>query len=377
MHPVPEGFLLLAPSRIWPFVTSKLFSWPAKMRMALDLVLPRKEHGETGDESLADFVRRRFGREALERVAQPMVGGIYTADPAELSLRATMPRFLDMENRHRSIIKAMRAEMKRSRPPLAKAGQRGSGDAGARYSLFVSFRHGMATLTDTLASRLPPESLHTGSPVAAVQRAEANTWRVKLADGERIEADSVILACPAHATARLLESIDAELASELAAIRYASSATMTLAFRSEQVANVPDGFGFVVPALERRRILAVTVSSLKFENRAPAGHVLLRAFLGGAMHPHVYAMPDDDLREAVVQDLRELMGVRGEPLLCELYRWPNSMPQYPVGHLDRVGRIRQRLREHSGLLIAGNALGGVGVPDCIASAEAAAEQPTK
>jgi oxygen-dependent protoporphyrinogen oxidase len=149
---------------------------------------------------------------------------------------------------------------------------------------------------------------------------------------------------------------------------------MTLAFRDDQLARVPDGFGFVVPALERRTILAVTVNSLKFENRAPPGHVLLRAFLGGAMHPHVYDLPDEVLREAVLKDLRELMGVRGEPLLSELYRWPSSMPQYPVGHLDRVARIRGRLEAHQGLMIAGNALGGVGVPDCVASAEAAAER---
>lgn len=387
MHPVPEGFLLLAPSRIWPFVTSRLFSWPAKMRMALDYILPRKDHGETGDESLADFVRRRFGREALERIAQPMVGGIYTADPEELGLRATMPRFLEMENRYGSIIRAMRADL-RAAQKRAKESKNAAGgaspssssaaksDSGARYSLFVSFREGMQVLIDALTSRIPAQAVRLSSAVARVAPAVSgprNNWQVNLQSGEVLDADAVILASPAHATGRMLADLDAELSRDLSAIRYASSATMTLAFRRNQMRDLLDGFGFVVPALERRTLLAVTVSSTKFENRAPEGCVLLRAFLGGAMHPHVYAMPDDQLRSAVLRDIRDLMGVQGEPLMSELYRWPASMPQYPVGHLDHVARLRSHVAKHPGLFVAGNAFGGVGIPDCVASAESAAQ----
>lgn len=368
LHPVPEGFLLLAPTRIWPFVTSRLFSWPGKMRMAMDLVIPRKDHGPEGDESLSSFVTRRFGREALERIAQPLVSGIYTADPTDLSLRATMPRFLEMEAAHGSLIKAMRRERKAA----AVRGASG-GDSGARYSLFVSIDAGMSTLIDTLESRLPAGSVRRNAVVSRIDPAGGG-WRVLTADGGSEAAEAVILASPAHASARLLADLDTSLSSELAGIRYASSATMSLAFRREQVPHAMDGFGFVVPALEGRALIAATFSSVKFPGRAPEGWVLMRAFLGGAMHAKVYEMDDRDLHAAVLRDLRELIGLQGEPAFAEMYRWPNSMPQYPVGHLDRVRRIEARLAAFPGLAVAGNAFGGVGVPDCVRSAEAAAER---
>lgn len=366
MHPVPEGFLLLAPTRIWPFALSRLFSWPAKLRMGMDLVIPARDHGTDGDESLSSFVTRRFGREALERVAQPLVSGIYTADPTDLSLRATMPRFLEMEKAHRSIILAMRRERK------AAAG-RGPSDSGARYSMFVSFAGGMSTLIDTLASRLPAGCIRRNAKVAGLSR-EADGWRVSVEDGSNERADAVILACPAYVSAELVRPIDEPLSQELAAVRYASSATMSMAFRREQVSHPLDGFGFVVPVVEKRTLIAVTFSSVKFPGRAPDGWVLMRAFLGGAMHAQVYDMDDDRLRAGVLDDLRELVGVRGEPEFCELSRWPRSMPQYPVGHLDRVKRIEGRLSALPGLAVAGNAYGGVGIPDCVHSAEMAAER---
>ena len=395
MHPVPEGFLLWAPTRIWPYVVSRLFSWPAKLRMGLELFIPRKDHGTDGDESLSSFVTRRFGREALERVAQPLVSGIYTADPTDLSLRATMPRFLDMETRYGSLIKAMRRERKAAQaahrpspltggkqggqtPAHSQAGtpsvpRKGPADSGARYSMFVSFARGIATLTDALAARLPAGSVRTSAPVSRVSRENAG-WRVQLADGSHESADGVILACPAYASADMLRDVDGGLADELAAIRYASSATMSLAFRREQVSHPLDGFGFVVPVVESRTLIAATFSSVKFAGRAPDGWVLMRAFLGGAMQAHVFEMDDETLRTAVLRDLAEIVGVRGEPAFTELYRWPKSMPQYPVGHLDRVKRIEACLVKLPGLAVTGNAFGGVGIPDCVHSAETAAEK---
>ena len=366
LHPIPEGFLLLAPSRIWPFVTSRLFSWPGKIRMGLDLILPRRQHGPDGDESLGSFVRRRFGRESLERIAQPLVGGIYTADPEYLSLRTTMPRFLEMEAKHRSIIIAMLKGRK-----AASALERG--DSGARYSMFMSFRKGMSTLIEALASRLPASAVRTDAPVAELWR-DIEGWRVRVAGGEIETADAVILACPSHVSASLISSLDTTLAEDLAAIRYASSATMTMAFKAGQITRRLDGFGFVVPVVEGRTLIAATYSSIKFEGRAPDGHVLVRAFLGGAMQPHVYKMDEQSLRTAVLQDLRDLVGLTGEPLFIETHRWPSSMPQYPVGHLKHVERIEQRLAELPGLAVAGNAYGGVGVPDCVRSAEAAVDR---
>jgi oxygen-dependent protoporphyrinogen oxidase len=366
MHSIPEGFLLLAPSRIWPFVTSRLFSWPGKLRMGLDLVLPRRNHGPDGDESLASFVRRRFGQESLDRVAQPLVGGIYTADPEYLSLRTTMPRFLEMEARYRSIIWGMVKGRK-----AASAAERG--DSGARYSMFMSFRRGMTTLIETLASRLPAGSIRTGAPAARVSRG-GNGWQVELEDGTMETADAVVLACPAHVSARLIRQVDAAIADDLSNIQYASSATMTMAFDQDQARNIPDGFGFVVPVVEGRTMIAATFSSIKFPGRAPDGTLLVRAFLGGAMQPEVYNLDDHQLRQAVIQDLRDLVGLRGEPRLVETHRWPASMPQYPVGHLDRVRELERKLQQWSGLGVAGNAFGGVGVPDCVRSAEATVDR---
>ena len=367
MHPIPEGFLLLAPSRIWPFVTSRLFSWPGKLRMGLDLILPARDHGPEGDESLASFVRRRFGREALERVAQPLVGGIYTANPENLSLRATMPRFLEMETNHRSLILAMRKGIK------AAAKRKGeSTDSGARYSMFVSLARGMSRLIEVLQSRLPAGAVRTNSPVSRVERAD-RCWRVVLENGSSERADGVVLACPAYASADMVRQLDPALADEFSVIEYASSATMTLAFKREQIPHALDGFGFVVPIVENRTLIAVTFNSVKFEGRSPDGWVLMRAFLGGALQPEVYETDDDDLRKAVLRDLADLIGVRGEPAFVETYRWPRSMPQYPVGHLDRVGRIHDRLAASlPGLAVAGNAFGGVGIPDCVHSGETAA-----
>jgi len=194
-----------------------------------------------------------------------------------------------------------------------------------------------------------------------------------LADGSSERADGVILACPAYASAELVRDLDAELSRELAGIHYASSATMSLAFRREDVPHALDGFGFVVPAVETRTLIAVTFSNVKFPGRAPEGWVLMRAFLGGAMHAHVFEMDDESLRAAVLRDLQNIVGVQAAPAFTELYRWPKSMPQYPVGHLDRVKRIEGRLGGLPGLAVAGNAFGGVGIPDCVHSGETAAD----
>jgi oxygen-dependent protoporphyrinogen oxidase len=366
LHAVPEGFLLLAPSRFLPMVTTRLFSWPGKMRMGLDLILPAKDHGDRGDESLASFVRRRLGREALERMAQPLVGGIYTADPEYLSLRATMPRFLDMERNHRSLILAMR----KGRKQAAKAER---GDSGARYSMFVSFREGMSTLINTLVDRLPADSLRLESQVTGLSRNDSE-WSVNLADGTRLEADAVVLATPSHVTSKLTRALDTELADALDTVPYAASATMTMAFRRDQIQHELDGFGFVVPAIEKRTLIAATFSSVKFDGRAPDDWLLIRAFLGGATHPHVYAMDDKAMERAVVSDLKELVGLDGEPKFVELHRWPGSMPQYPVGHLDNMRRVYDRLSQQPALDVAGNAYAGVGIPDCVHTGEQAAER---
>jgi oxygen-dependent protoporphyrinogen oxidase len=380
LHATPEGFQLLAPSRLWPFVTSGIFSWPGKARMALDLLLPRRRvasdtSGDNDDESLAAFVRRRLGREALERMAQPMVGGIYTADPEQLSLRATMPRFLEMERRHRSLILAMWKAARRTSEATGDGRALQRSTSGARYSLFLSLDGGMQMLTDTLAARLPAASLRLDTRVASLAfRRESNSWLLTTQAGESIHADAVCLALPAYASARLLRDSDAALADELEGIPYASTATVNLAFRRDSIPHPLDGFGFVVPFIERRATIACSFSSVKFAGRAPEGHALLRAFVGGALQPETFALDEDAIVSAVRRDLRELLGVREPPLFTRVEKWPRSMAQYHVGHLARVERIRTHLANHPTLRLCGNAYHGAGIPDCIRGGEQAAEQ---
>ncbi len=267
---VPEGFSLLAPTRLRPFLLSPILSVRGKARAALDLVLPRGPSQD--DESLASFVTRRFGGELLERLAQPLVGGIYGADPAHLSLRATMPRFLDVERAHRSVSLGLRQQTRaRSASAVRGSDQRAS---GARYGLFVSFTGGIQMLPDAVAARLG-DRVRTGTRATHVVR-RGSGWRVGLDDGKVEDADAVVLALPAWRVAELVQGIDPGLGALLGAIPYGSAATATFAFRRGDIPHPMDGFGFVVPDIERRAILACTWASVKYEGRAPRGKAYAR-----------------------------------------------------------------------------------------------------
>lgn len=365
LHPLPEGFILMAPTRMWPLIVSSLFSWAGKLRMALELFLPRRS--AEGDESLASFVRRRFGSEVLERVAQPLIGGIYASDPEELSLAATMPRFLDMERSRRSVIWATWLE-KRRRSHVRRE------ESGVRWSLFVSLVDGMQELVDVLASKLPAGAAHLGIKVVGLARDSAErTWIVSTEKGEEFKANGVILAAPAYAAAKSLSSLAPALAEELKAIPYTSAATVTLAYRCEDIPNGLHGFGLVAPASEGRKIIACSFSSVKYPGRAPAGYELIRAFVGGALQPLLFGQSDHDMETDVRKELEALLGIQAPPLFCRIHRHPHSMPQYLVGHLDRVRRIEAQLVHLPGLALAGNAYRGVGIPDCVHSGEEAAE----
>ncbi|OLC58932.1 MAG: protoporphyrinogen oxidase [Candidatus Rokubacteria bacterium 13_1_40CM_4_67_11] len=360
LHPVPDGFQLLAPTRLTPFVTSSLFSWPGKLRMALDVILPR---GGGGDESLGAFVRRRLGREALERIAQPLVAGIYTADPDELSLLATMPRFVELERRERSLIVGL---WKASRKAPAAS------TSGARWSLFVSLAGGMGELIAALASRLPSDAVRLKHRVGGIERRGAH-WRVTTEEAGAIDADAVIVATETHAASRLLRYVDPPLATMLEMIPYASSATVSLGYRRADVPHPLDGFGFVVPRAEHRDLLACTFSSVKYPGRAPERHILIRCFVGGALNAAALERSDDEIVERVRRELGEALGITAAPMLTRVARHPASMPQYAVGHLTTVETIERRLAAIPGLLLAGGGYRGVGIADCVRSGEAAAD----
>jgi protoporphyrinogen/coproporphyrinogen III oxidase len=358
---IPLGFSLLAPAHLGPVFRSALFSPLGKLRIAMEPFIAARMSSD--DESLDSFVTRRLGREVLDRVAQALAGGIYTADPKRLSMSATMPRFVEMERRHGSVVKGMRA--------AAKARAANTDTSGARWSLFQSFRNGMATLPEALASRLGG-SIRKGADVVEMFR-NADAWRLALARGESIDADAVICAAPAYAAARIVATIAPAAAKMLAEISYASAATVNLTFRESDFDGPPRAFGFVVPAIEHRRIIAGSFSSFKFEGRAPAGAILARAFVGGEMSREMMSLSDDEMVAAVREEFRELLGVSAAPGFAEVRRWPDSMPQYEVGHLARVAEIERAIAQVPAFAIAGAAYRGVGIPDCIRSGEAAAD----
>ncbi|HWP57201.1 MAG TPA: protoporphyrinogen oxidase [Candidatus Acidoferrales bacterium] len=365
LEPLPEGFFLMAPTRLGPLVRTPIFSWRGKARLLIEPLIRRRRH--TSDESVASFVRRRLGREVLERVVQPLVGGIYGADPEELSMAATLPRFFASERAGRSVLRSIQRDRR------AGAAAAGRDRSGARYSLFASFSGGMGELVDALATRLPKQALRLNARVERLERGPpGDTWTVVLRDGEKFSASGVILAAPAHAAAEILCGVAPEVSAKLKEIRYTSTATVNLAYRREEIAHPLDAFGFVVPALERRSIVACTFSSVKYPNRAPEGFVLLRAFVGGALGGAALAGDDASVEASVRRDLRALLGVTAAPLFSRVCRYPLSLPQYRVGHLDLLRAIDGELQKWPGLALAGSGYRGVGVPDCVRDGEHAA-----
>ena len=363
LEPLPEGFLLMAPTRVRSVLQSPVFSWGGKLRMALEPLIPRRSHD--GDESLASFVRRRLGREVLERVAQPLIGGIYASDPEALSLAATMPRFREMERSHGSVIVGSRRAQRRR----AQAAD----ETGARWSLFVSIDGGMEVLVRRIEEALGPGVARLGETVRELSwNPDARRWRVDTGHAG-LEADAVICTLPAFAAARALTTLDSELAGELGAIPFSSTATVNLAYRRNDISHPLDGYGFVVPHVEHRKIMACTFSSVKYAGRAPENVALLRCFAGGALQPDMLDQPDELLEAQVREDLEALLGISGEPILCRTTRYLDCMPQYNVGHLDRVERIEARLGRFPTLALAGKSYRGVGIADCIHGGETAAE----
>ena len=364
-QPLPQGIYLLAPTSLRAMARIPIISKLGKLRMALDLVIPRRR--QVRDESLASFVRRRLGREALERLAEPMAAGIYAADPRRLSLQATFPQFLEMEREHGSLIRALHKRGADRSGPGAAGEQQAS---GARYGLFVSFRDGMQTLTDALATRLV-DCVQTSVTVRRVVRtATQPAWRIEENDGRVHRADALIVALPAWAAAPLLTGCAPALAKLLGGIAYAWSATVNLVYRRRDIAHPLDAMGLVVPAVEAGTITACSFSSVKFAGRAPPDLALLRAFLGARRN--LADCSDDEIKRLAHTDLKRLLGIFRPPLWADVTRHAKALPRYDVGHVQRVARIRHLADRLPGLALAGNAFAGVGIPDCIHSGEQAA-----
>ena len=363
--PLPEGLAMMVPTRVGPMLRTPLLSARGKMRMALDLVLPPRR--QAGDETLADFISRRLGGEVYERLIEPLMSGIYAGDGRRLSLQATFPFLRDWETRHGSLARGAWA-MRRGR---------NGGTSSSRWrSIFLSPRQGMEQIVERLLRELKGVERRAATRAVALQPA-AGGYLLELDDGQSLKARAVILAAPAYAAAEILAALDPQLAAELAAIEYVTTATVSLIYRQSDFPPHLVGHGYVIPRAEGRAALACTWTHMKFPHRAPAGYALLRVFLGRAGGEGAIPSDPQALRELAIAEVRQTLGMESRPLHAHVYHWQRAMPQYNLGHLERLQRIEDLLAEHAGLFLAGAAYRGVGVPDCIRSGRAAAESAAR
>jgi len=372
LHQLPDGVMMFAPTKFIPFVTTGLFSWPGKIRMAIDLFIPPKKiaPGEFNDETLESFVVRRMGRECLDRLAEPLVGGVHASDPRQMSLAATFPRLLEMEQKYGSLMKGFIAtrrkveEMRRKYP--VKPGEK-------PRTFFTSFVNGMQQLTDSMAGAAGRERMRTGLSVSSLQRTSEDGWRASLSDGSFINGDAVIVATESWTAEPLVRPHDEAIADALATIPTSSSATVSIAFNESEVGFDINAFGVLCPLVEGRALMAATYSSTKWPGRAPEGKVLLRGFVGGPHNQEILKCSDEELVQTVLAEFRDILGLNpnAKPLFSRIFRWHLGMPQYALEHLDRVALIENRSAQIPGLALAGGCYKGVGVPNCIESGEQA------
>jgi oxygen-dependent protoporphyrinogen oxidase len=360
LHKLPEGLVMGIPAKLAPFLRTTLLSWPAKLRLGAEFFVPANP--DAGDESLGAFFRRRLGQEALDHIVEPLLTGIYTGDADQLSVLATFPRFRQMEQEHGSLVKALWH---------AKRLARKTDSPGVIATPFVTLREGLGHLVHTLETSLKGVTVLTGMRVRELRRQEQR-YVVKIND-QSIAVDAVIVTTPAYDAAELLAPLDPLLGEHLAGIVYAGSVTVSLGFRKLDLRHDLDGYGFVVPRIEHRALTASTWTSSKWDSRAPQGSVLLRCYLGGIGREDVLGRTDQELIGLARDDLRVILGIDRAPILARVYRWPRAMPQYHVGHLDRLAAIADRLHRLPGVFLAGAGYRGVGIPDCIRDGIAAAD----
>lgn len=353
---LPDGLMFMVPTKIVPTALSPLFSWSTKLRMVRELLHPpRPMHS---DETVAELLERHFGTELVDRLADPLLSGVYGGDAAKLSARAVLPRFVEMEEKYGSLSRAMLAAHKKlMHVPSSQAPR----------PLFTSLKDGMQQMVEALTARLDPSAIRLRHGIRGVYRQNVD-WRVAYDLGGQSQYHAVILATPANIAGTLLEGVDADLARDLQGITYSSSVTVTLGYRIDQLKDLPAGFGFLVPRCEGTRILACTFVHNKFPHRAPEDRGMLRCFLGGVRDEAVLSLTDDELLDTVRRELIDIVNLGARPVFARIYRWRGAMAQYEPGHIARVERIEKRVGEISGLALAGNAYHGIGVPDCIRSA---------
>ncbi len=350
LHALPEGSVLGIPITLQALAASSLFSSSGKARIAAEVMVPRRSADADDDESIGAFVERRFGREAASYVAEPLLAGIHAGDVDRLSIRALFPRLVDAEREHGSVIRALRRQQ-RTRP---------------RDGIFRSLAGGLGGLVSAVVDRLPAGTIRCNAEVVAIEQSEPLSAR--LAGGERIPARTIVVATPAHVTARLVGELDPELAALCREVPYVSSAAIVLAYPREGVEHPLAGSGFVVPRAEGGTLLAVSWISSKWPRRGPATLALMRGFIGGTRNPSIVDREDRELVALVDAELRPVLKIRARPVFQRVYRWHRANPQYEVGHLARIRAIDAALVRRPGLYVTGSGFRGVGIPDCVSDA---------
>jgi oxygen-dependent protoporphyrinogen oxidase len=370
--PLPDGLMLLVPTRIWPVVTSSLLPLGAKLSMASELFMSPPNH-PSGDESVAGFVRRHFGSVLLENIADPLLAGVYGGDSASMSARSVLSRFWQMEQKHGSLTRGV-LKARRQRRTEAKNNPQGT---AAPPPLFTTLKGGLGQLTDALTKNLDSARVFSGRRVESIETEQVNSkqvYQIRCDRGISFQADGIIFAVPAFECSRLLAGLDAPLAKSLSTLNYSSAMTVALAYDGAAVRQLPPGFGFLVPLKEKRRLLACTFVHAKFSHRVPVGHGLLRCFLGGSRDPEVLELGDQEIINLVREELQSVLKLSATPLFHRIHRWRRAMAQYEVGHEETVTRIQTRLQNHPSLALAGNAYSGIGISDCVRTGRAAADR---
>jgi protoporphyrinogen/coproporphyrinogen III oxidase len=366
--PLPDGLMFMVPTDLSATFLSPLFSWRTKLRMIREWFY--RPSPDVPEGTVAEFVERHYGREMVERVADPMLAGIYGGGADELSASSVLARFVEIEAKQGSLGRAMVAARK-LKDLSAEQGSAGQPRAAVpTRSLLTSLKNGMQTMTDAMLAQIPEPSRRLNTPIEALMP-ESGKWLV-VGSGRTEEFDAVIVATPAHTAAELLRDYVPQVSSELDQVRYSSSVIVTLAYDEKTRASLLPGFGFLVPRTEDKRIIACTFVHNKFPNRAPDDRALIRCFLGGTRDEGVLQSPDTEIIAAVRRELEEILGITAEPTFVKIYKWPKAMAQYSVGHKTRVERIRKIISSSPGLALAGNAYSGIGVPDCVRSGSEAA-----
>jgi protoporphyrinogen/coproporphyrinogen III oxidase len=354
--PIPDGLMFMVPTKLLPTFLSPMFSLATKARIVREWLSPPKP--KTTEMTVAEFVERHYGREMVDRVADPLLGGVYGGSADQLSVDAVLPRFVQMETKYGSL-------------GLAMVAARNNSSSAAPRPLFTSLKSGMRQMTDALITRIPTQVFRTGVRVEVV-KPESGKWLV-ISNGRTEEFDGVVIATPAHAAAALM-SAQQELGAELNAIPYTSSMTVVLGYDQHVRSSLPAGFGFLVPRTEARKILAATFVHNKFPYRAPENRAIIRCFMGGSVAEEMFEHGETDIASAVETELKSILGLSAAPLFTRVYKWRKAMAQYTVGHSDRVSRIRSLVAQMPGLALAGNAYSGIGVPDCVRTGQEAADK---